>query len=505
MGPQAAPNPGAHARACGGRWFAHALSALLAATASGGCDKPLATPGADASVDASVSASTSALASPPPRSTKVEIGPGDDRAPERWSSPEESLKAKPAWSRWPFYTPESEKKSYAPQLDERVAGTLFEAFATGSDPAPDSSGEILLVCSIHYSGHCDGGLKGLFNSDRPELDAEIALRPGASLLASGPEDDRSMFVSIPLVSLKPTEKLAIHLFDRDGGSSRDDLGITRLTGRQLTTKAKGDTAIDCRRIPRAIVEEQLTKELATVDQAISELADPKPAPTNEALNVEHLRFLLRQSVQRIAALVGWADPRVTRRLEWIGRVEARKIEVAKELINREADVRARRAHVTHRGSKFMVEVADLQCGPALVKPYAEQIAKISRMDEEAQIGCLLRVHAQNLGQETFSPETTFVFGWGAVVGFSDGQTRKAHMLTVEGPEAKHPDYPAYAALPPGAKGTVVFGVPGDIKLTGDGAPRPRLVIMNPFMGDGPVLLSYDAPADRSFSDAPDGG
>jgi hypothetical protein len=481
----------------GGRWFARALSALLAATASSACDKPLGTPpsGVDASVDASVSFDATA---PPPK-TKVDISPGDDRAPERWTSAEESLKAKPQWPLPPWHTPESEKKSYAPQLDEQVSATLFEASPPSSDPAPGSSDEILLVCSIEFSGHCDGGLKGLFFADGPDLDLEIAVRPTATLLAAGPEDDRSMFASIPLLSLKPADKLALHLYDRDGGSSRDDLGTTRLTGRQLTTKGKSDTSIECRRILRAIIEEQVTKELAVVDKAIDEIADPKPVLT-DTLGLEHVQFVIRRSVTRIAALVGWADPRVTRRLEWGRRIEARMIEVAKDFINSEADVRPRRASFKHRGNIVTVELADLQCGPALVKPYAESIAKISQMDETSPIACLLRVHAQNLGQETLSPENTFIFGWAAVVASSDGQLRKAHMLTFEGPEAKHPDYPAYPALPPGAKGTVVFGVPADLKPAGPTPPKPRLLIMNPFMSDGPVLLSFDAPPDRPTTD-----
>jgi len=145
-------------------------------------------------------------------------------------------------------------------------------------------------------------------------------------------------------------------------------------------------------------------------------------------------------------------------------------------------------------------VTGVECGPSALKPYRRQIGEIRPFDK-VDVGCIVRLQAQNVGDETYAIETSYAFGWRPVVGRSDGRTFKAATLTLEGPEVKRDDWGA-PKLPPGAKGTVVLGVSADIQPTGEGAPRPRLLLMNPFISTSPILLSIDAPPDRA---APDGG
>lgn len=484
---------------------ARRAGALLLFLACAGCDRPLPGPTPDASTDAPSAApsaaphaAASAPLAEPPKRPRVAIGSGDDRRPERWTTPAESLKARPPWSReYPYsYDPKADRDNYAPQF--WGMGALFSAAPKASVVPPGE--QVLLVCRVGFAGFCDGGLKGLFGADDPELDVEMTIGRSARLMDHGGEDVRVIDISIPLVTLAPSDRLSFRVFDRDGGGDRDYLGAVTLTPKSLATKAKSDPSIECRVIGHETVEATLASEIAEVDKKLDELADAAPMVQDETLGAEMHQRGLRNCLFRLAGLVGWADPRVVRRMEWAARIEARIVETRARFINDEADRLARRAYFKNFGAAYTVEAAGITCGKEAIKPYASEITQSDRMNR-GPIGCILRINATNVGEESLRVEMNHVFGWKAVLGRSDGLTLKAHMLSIEGPEVKRNDPSSEPVLPPGAKGTVVLGVSADIQPEGAGAPRPRLIVMNPFPGGGPVLFSLDAPPDRPIPDA----
>lgn len=474
-------------------------SALALLLAHAGCDHPLPGPTPDASTDApstalsaAPSAAVSAAPAAPQKPPKVAIGPGDDRPPERWTTPAESLKAAPPWALEDprGYNPKAERQNYAPQFPD----ALFTAAPKAGVVEPDE--QVLLACVVSYAGSCDGGFKRFFGADFPELDVEMVIGRAGKLVGHGGEDQRAIEVSIPLVSLAPADRLLFHVFDRDDGGSRDNLGVVTLTPRSLARKQ--DPAIECRVLGREAVEAKLASEIAEVDKKLDQLADVAPAPYEETLGMEVLQSSLRGPLTRLAGLVGWADPRVARRLTWASRIEARMGEARARFVNEEADRLSRSARFTYFSHATEVEAAGITCGKDAVKPYAKEIAIAQRhRSDRGPLGCILRIRAANVGEEVLTLDRDYPFSWKAFVARSDGQGQKAHVLTIEGPELKRSD-DAWdpLILPPGATGTVVLGLSADIQPEGDGAPRPRLIVMNPFHAKGSVLFSLDAPPER---------
>jgi len=388
-------------------------------------------------------------------------------------------------------------EGYAPQLEEEVASRLFAeapSLAAGDAATPAGlSSPGLWICEITYFGQSDRGLLQILHQD-PELDVEATFGNMPKLVAHGPDDQRHIHTSYPLLSFSPGEPLLFDFYDRDE-ASRDALGWLKLAAGEVMAKRQADLAIECRKIAGDAVERQLARELVDADRAFDKLAEMKTDLADSTLGLHPLQSTLRTRLYRLAALVGWADPRLRPRIERAAQVEALGLAACATFINHEADTRPRGGSIKHRlrdakPGEYAVELETVDCGEGAARLDEAAKAEVELL-HEGPLRCVLRFRVQNVGSATLEREGLYQSGWKVVVGFADGHTRRARELKIENP-AQPPTAAEPPTLPPHATGTVVFGV-GDEKPQSPGAARPRLVVMNPFQGDGPIVFSLDAP------------
>ncbi len=192
---------------------------------------------------------------------------------------------------------------------------------------------------------------------------------------------------------------------------------------------------------------------------------------------------LRHRLYRIASLVGWADSRLRSRVERVARLEARAAEACAKYVNHEADTRPRggmiKDHLDERDKgEYAIEFLDLSCGDDVAK-LDDSLKLMVDLMHEGPIRCIVRFRVVNTGNATLTHEL-YDFGWRAVVGLSDGHTRRAPLIQIEHSGAKIPESESgRIELPPRSMGTALFGFGSEQALQGAGAPQPRLMVINP--------------------------
>jgi hypothetical protein len=177
-------------------------------------------------------------------------------------------------------------------------------------------------------------LKLAFNAQgeattRADLNVELTLEsprtPRIEVTVKGPDDRGYACATLPLVDLAPGGALRVHVEDRGVFTTDADLGVVRLVldPTKPLVASNGDFGIECRRVPRAVVEDQAAKALALLDLVTAWL-DRNLLVDLEATGWGRLTLTIaRDALVDVAAWVGWDDPRVLLRIERLVALERR--------------------------------------------------------------------------------------------------------------------------------------------------------------------------------------
>jgi hypothetical protein len=258
----------------------------------------VASAGADSHGTSVSTGPTGNLVSEPPRASLP------DEPPAQPSTPTASLRARPSWGKLDNVRSGNEVLTeYAPQLDK--PNEIFMA------AAPLGSNDVergLLVCRVQTFAKAD-----TFAGD--DLQVRVAFGSTPLMANDGPEDANLGFVSAPLASLKKGNTVRFEVFDRDVWSLQD---ITRpqvtWNGGALTVLDPGAT-IECRGLSGESLNNLASVHAAEADQLVSRLQRSKL--DGEFADWKYPSFAVveaQRGVGNVAALVGWDDPRVQRRV-----------------------------------------------------------------------------------------------------------------------------------------------------------------------------------------------
>lgn len=406
---------------------------------------------------ASSSSSTSATL-PPWR----QLGPGDDTPAARWSSPADSLAAIPPWAG---------RRSYAPQIASDIARQWYEGGSR--EPWPDSE-ESMAVCRVSYDGTPDQGLKGIFNSSAPDLSVTVKLPGKVQLHAAGPEDSHHMMLSVPLLTKPAPAQLELELVDRDG-VGWDTLDTVKVPLPPQGEARNKDSHAACVLVPRDEVETRLPSAVSLTDKALERASETVSAElSSQMLGALSLHSELEKALSPMASLVGWADPRVRRRIDWAGRIVARHRQLCAELAAHEAPSRQRSATLNHQWANWSLEVIGWECSAGVTNRYPP------RHGDQDPTGCVVALGARHDGERPAGFSTFDRFVSGELV-HADGEV--SPMWAV----ASTPD----EGLEPGKAGTLVFAMaakqsPWELEST----RRPLLLILRGGFGT-PAVTNVD--------------
>ena len=420
----------------------------------------------------SSSAGAGASASPPAASSKaIPIAPGDDIPPARWSTPAESDAALPSWA---------SGFGYAPQLEATIAREWFNrAGAAGATPD-----EAMALCRVAYDETPDQGLKGLFNASAPDLTVRVRLDSKTSLSASGPEDTHEIMVSAPLLSAGVT-RLELDLVDRDGIGS-DSLATLNVAIPSSAETTRDMAHAECRLIPRATVESGFDRAAYLTDNEIGKVADRLEADLElEDLGRRSILSKVMTAMAPMAALVGWADPRVKRRVEWTDRIVTRHQQLCAELAKREASAHPRTATFSLNWAEWTAEVIGWECGPEVSKRYVPA----PRAARKKTPGCVVALRVQHQRE---TPVSLDVFGEGAATPtvelvHADGQVVPLWYVTEAGVKAS--EQPNLEAGKPGIVRFATEATQSPWEL--EPGRRGALLILRPPMAKPPALFGVD--------------
>jgi hypothetical protein len=365
---------------------------------------------------------------------------GSDARPEHLGTVEASAKARPPWPGYAGATGRPQRSApYAPQPTASEGELLLAALAKGPELHTEAEGA-LVVCRVRYSGNPDQGFKALAGATAPDLDVELSLTPGLpQLTLHGPEDRHEMFLALPLMTLKKTGHLRLHVYDRDE-LGRDDLGEVGMDAAAWPTRAtRGDLTADCAAADREQVEVALTKALTEADKALSALGnDPQIMPADPTFGVGGTEGALARAVEPAARLVGWADPRVQRRLTWAERVRGALLEQARAQIEADWAKASHEADVFTGSTKLRTEVLAFSCAVAPKLGSAVQF-QLSPEERQQQL-CEISVSVRNVGPESVHAKAFFgdffPMGWKPVLALADGTTTPARLVGIKKGEAE---------------------------------------------------------------------
>lgn len=219
---------------------------------------------------------------PPPADSELDLSLEDEDPPKQPSSIEASAAARPAWS---------PAGSYAP--DHSDARTVFDRGTRIDVPLSRR----LVACNV--------GVFAAATTAGGELEIRVHVGQTPERFARG--HNGVVWTVMPLASLAEGESLRVDAFVRRGNEVTElARASAKLTDGELTFRLPArppsdhpDLAIECRAISPHDAEELFVKDAARADAAIRSRASLEDAS---------------RATSDLAALVGWDDPRVKRRV-----------------------------------------------------------------------------------------------------------------------------------------------------------------------------------------------
>ncbi len=255
-------------------------------------------------------------------SPRFDGGPGDPVAvepgalsPELRFDPAGDVDAPPTTpkaseQKRPSFAPASD--GYGPSLVEARAERLYEELIGA--PRPVTDGAVgMLVCHFETTARVRQGLSGLIGAyTTPTVVLQIDL--GEGHVTRGGDASARVGFTVPLVTLGPKTVFVVSVL-----GAKVPVG---LSPRGLFEGKREEHSISCALLPHAEAVQRLKAELPAVTRALrgdaldAHLVDAKARGFGQA----KLARDLAAQTSSLAALVGWADPRVARRAEWGERI-----------------------------------------------------------------------------------------------------------------------------------------------------------------------------------------
>lgn len=272
-----------------------------------------------------------------------------DVGPARLGRPVDSAKAAPIWA----------LDGYAPLLVGDEAEAMWKA--TAATPAPGSIDRELLACEVDraeasgrhprathvrvtFGGDPDPHALGGFGRRRDGDDDP----PRASGDVTG--RTRKVHFAIPLVSLNPADQLQLSIGDEELRIPFAGVPIVHLAS---------TLGVQCRVVPAAARDEAVLDALWKTDRKLASLSATAVEDLGGARDIERAMRKAEQTLVPVAAMVGWDDARVRKRLDRVREVETK---ATGQLVVQLADVEAASAGGWVRiGPKFSARVDAMAC------------------------------------------------------------------------------------------------------------------------------------------------
>lgn len=197
---------------------------------------------------------------------------------------------------------------YGPSLVEARAERLYEELIGA--PRPVTEGSVgMLVCHFETTARVRQGLSGLIGAyTTPTVILQIDV--GEGHVTRGGDASAHVGFTVPLVTLGPKTVFVVSVL-----GAKVPVG---LSPRGLFEGKREEHSIACALLPHAEAVQRLNAELPAVTRALrgdaldAHLVDAKARGFGQS----KLARDLTAQTSSLAALVGWADPRVARRTEW---------------------------------------------------------------------------------------------------------------------------------------------------------------------------------------------
>lgn len=274
-------------------------------------------------------------------------------------------------ARLPYAAPttHAEHRAAAPtwvRPEERAAPALTGAAglfaAQETQPPVDALERGLLLCQVSLKEIADA--EPLDNAHPAELNVTMALGDVSELTALGPEDTPSPVFALPAVTLKAGDPLHIQVSERDP-DTLTPLGDAKgeFQGLPLTLESERFSVV-CRTVKAAQVKRQLNRfhwQFVPLQKKSPATFTATVAGDEPDLGLAETTLPeLRQLTLSMAALVGWADPRVKEHAETYRRLEQLWHRGANRAL---ADVAQKSAASAVLGDgSLRLEVQALRCG-----------------------------------------------------------------------------------------------------------------------------------------------
>jgi len=444
-----------------------ALSVAAVIAVGCGCrSKPRPTP-VQAPVDAAVSTlGASADAAKP--ATRVSIAQGKDEFPRKPRTPEETLSSVPDFQRPNGYA--------SPVSNQADLANLVHRATTVRREGPTGLG--LLVCRAGTQKDVEGTLKTLALVGAADLDFEIHFKD-LVVKQSGPDEAQSAAFTLPLVSLTGGETVSVKLWDRDGASRKPVGDVRAIFGGTLPFFGEKDrNHLVCGHVAQSEVDVFAAAAVQRADAALDALADDLSVDEwGEDLGLGPLNRTCRKSTSEIAALIGWGDSVVDRRVDWCTRMESTLAGPIAAFV-RVAETQAAAistASTEIDGRPVSVGRAVRHCSPGA----AANVRRKFGLDSFVTVRswpCIVRVPVTNNGPSPLRANSlaSDVAPIATLTTLSAaGRTKDSGLLGIEGAAIEGHDQ----MLAPGASGTLVFGADAGtetlVEIRGAPSVEPR--------------------------------
>jgi hypothetical protein len=306
--------------------------------------------------------------------------PPVEAVPETLGTPASSLAAAPAFWR-------KKSSAYAPALESPL--TIFDAASAANAPG------VAIACRLSAGRYKEDKIMPAF--DKADLMVTATFGEGKGRMtfhALGPEDTNEIDFVLPLLPLAEGKSVAVSLTDRDVFSN-DNVArftITHRSAAPLTIRAASVRG-ECRSVPRAVIEASFQSARTSADNALAEMALERPDITQPSSDVGRPSDglgAMTYELQGLAALVGWDDPRVVRR---VGRALALRGSQAAEIARQAALIRAALPSPAGGATPMAdgaleVRATKYECGPNVVKAYLKWMESQTERERLTASGCV---------------------------------------------------------------------------------------------------------------------
>lgn len=323
---------------------------------------------------------------PAPAPNTPVIGPGSDAPPSRPATPGESRSAAPWWAGGVLVA-----------LSQKERRELFER----AGAAPTERGSIesgTIVCRVGAPSRTDGS--NVFSA--PDLRTIVTIGSNARRSESGDEDVAVMYTAIPMATLRTGDVIRVQVVDRDFW---DDTSLGAVNGVYSGTLPwKRETRrleVECRVLEGAALDVVVAEGLAACDEFLARIADATVFDAGHPdFGFERSRFdMARKVLAKGAALVGYGDRRVLRRVEWLARIERQLFEPAAVFVKATVASSPPASTVVPLVTGLQGQVTRLSCGSATMKR-ARQVYRGGHNRFDAHGDCMLEMAIENRSSAT---------------------------------------------------------------------------------------------------------